>query len=334
MNDKTQLTTDPLRMARLLRLATYASVITASILIAGKLTAALLTGSVSVLASLVDSMMDVAASIINLLAVHYSLQPPDREHRFGHGKAEPLAGLGQAAFIAGSAVFLILNAVNRLLHPEPVNDAIVGIGVLLFAIIATVALLAIQRYVIRRTQSTAIRADSLHYVTDLLTNAATIVALGLTLLGWPSMDPLFAIGIALYILYSAGQIGYEAIQLLMDHELPPDVHARIKELACAHPRVRGIHDTRTRRSGQTYFIQLHLMLDDDLPLVEAHRAADEVEAAIMAAFPNADVLIHEDPASELPPWALPTDATGVGTGVGAADTGAGINATSNTGSNV
>jgi ferrous-iron efflux pump FieF len=305
MSDSTRLTIDPARAGRLLRLATYASVTTAMVLIAGKLAAALLTGSVSVLASLVDSMMDAAASIINLLAVRYSLQPPDHEHRFGHGKAEPLAGMAQAAFIAGSAVFLILHAVDRLLHPQPMNDALVGVGVLLFAIAATVVLLLFQHHVIRLTRSTAIRADALHYATDLLTNTATILALGLAMLGWPLADPVFAIGIALYILYSAGHIGHEAIQLLMDHELPPEVHARIKEIACSHVRVRGIHDIRTRRSGQTYFIQLHLMLDDQMPLIEAHQVADEVEAAIVAAFPNADVLIHEDPASEPPPRPLP-----------------------------
>lgn len=305
MSDAKNPTIEPTEAARLLRWATYASVTTATLLIAGKLTAALLTGSVSVLASLVDSMMDVAASIINLLAVHYSLQPPDREHRFGHGKAEPLAGLAQAAFIAGSALFLILQAVNRLLHPQPLVDALVGVGVLLFAIIATGVLLAFQHHVIRRTESTAIRADALHYATDLLTNAATIVALGLAMLGWPTMDSVFAIGIALYIMYNAGHIAYESVQLLLDHELPPEVHARIKEIVRANPQVRGVHDVRTRRSGQTYFIQLHLMLDDQLPLVEAHRVADEVEATIRGAFPNADVLIHEDPASESPPRPLP-----------------------------
>ena len=305
MSDTIRPAIDPAGGNRLLRLATYASVATATLLIAGKLGAALLTGSVSVLASLVDSMMDVAASVINLLAVHYSLQPPDRDHRFGHGKAEPLAGLAQAAFIAGSAVFLILHAVDRLLHPQPLQDALIGLGVLLFAIVATGLLLAFQHHVIRRTQSTAIRADALHYATDLLTNTASIVALGLAMLGWPAMDPVFAIGIALYILYSAGRIAHDSIQLLLDRELPPEVHARIKEIVGAHPSVRGVHDVRTRCSGQTYFIQLHLMLDDHLPLVEAHRVSDEVEAAIKGAFPNADVLIHEDPTSEPPPAPLP-----------------------------
>lgn len=305
LTQETERLSDPAQTGRWLRLATRASVTTALVLIAAKLVAALLTGSVSVLASLIDSSMDAAASMINLLAVQYSLQPPDREHRFGHGKAEPLAGLAQAAFIAGSAAFLLVHAVNRLLHPQPIDEALVGVGVLLFSIVATLILLSFQRYVIRRTDSTAIKADALHYATDLLSNTATLLALGLALWGWPRADPLFALGIAVYILYSAGQIGYEAIQLLMDRELPPDVQARIKQIACDHPQVRGVHGVRTRRSGQTDFIQLHLVLDDHMPLVEAHHIADEIEAALMAAYPNADVLIHQDPVSEPPPAPLP-----------------------------
>jgi ferrous-iron efflux pump FieF len=287
---------EPAQSARLLRLATYASVITATVLIIGKAVAWLQTGSVSLLASLVDSMLDVGASAINLLAVHYALMPPDQDHRFGHGKAESLAGLGQAAFIAGSAVFLSLQAVSRLLHPEPLRDLAVGIGVMVFAIVATVVLVMIQRYVIERTHSTAIRADSLHYVTDLLTNLSTVVALVLALFGWPGMDPIFALGIAVYILYSAWQIGNEAFQLLMDRELPNADQQRIRAIAGAHPKVQGVHDLRTRRAGQTYFIQLHLEFDGALPLAEAHEASDEVYYALDQAFPGADVIIHEDPA--------------------------------------
>jgi ferrous-iron efflux pump FieF len=294
---KESLAIDPVESASLLRFATYASVTTAVFLIAGKLVAALCTGSISVLASLADSIMDVAASLINLLAIHYSLQPPDTDYRFGHGKAEHLAGLAQAAFIAGSAVFLILQAIDRLLYPQPLNGTIVGIGVLLCSIILTSALLFFQHYVVRCTKSSAIKADSIHYATDVLTNSATIMALCLTKLGWPAMDPIFAIIIALYILYSAGYISYNSTQLLMDHELPPEVHIRIEEVAYANPQVRGVHAVRTRRSGQTYFVQLHLMLDDRLPLVEAHSVADAVETAIKEHFPNADVLIHQDPTS-------------------------------------
>ncbi len=288
--------TTPGDTARLLKLATTASVLTALLLIVGKTAAWLLTGSISVLASLVDSLMDAAASIINLVAVRVSLQPPDEEHRFGHGKVEPLAALAQAAFIAGSAVFLVLHAVDRLMHPRPVEDVVVGIVVMGFAVTATAALLLIQRHVIRRTRSTIVRADSLHYTTDLLTNLGTIAALALTQYGWSVLDPLFGILVAIYICYGAWHIGHDAFQHLIDRELPDEVRERVKQLARAEPLVRGLHDLRTRQSGAMEIIQLHLELDAGLTLGEAHAATDRVERAIREAFPLADVIIHQDPA--------------------------------------
>lgn len=282
---------------RLLRLATYASVGTAAVLILVKLGAWLLTGSVSVMASLLDSVMDAAASLVNLFAVRYSLRPPDIDHRFGHGKAEALAGLGQSAFIAGSAVFLSLHAVERLLNPEPLTQVGVGIAVMGFAIVATLALLAVQRHVIRRTQSTAIRADALHYATDLAANTATLVALVLASWGWPALDPLFALGIAAYILYSAYQIARDAVNLLMDREMDPQAREAILRAAAAVPGVLGVHALRTRRSGPTPVIQLHLALADGLPLIEAHRVSLAVEAALLDLMPGADVIIHQDPVS-------------------------------------
>lgn len=282
---------------RLLRLATYASVGTAAVLILVKLGAWLLTGSVSVMASLLDSVMDAAASLVNLFAVRYSLRPPDIDHRFGHGKAEALAGLGQSAFIAGSAVFLSLHAVERLLNPEPLTQVGVGIAVMGFAIVATLALLAVQRHVIRRTQSTAIRADALHYATDLAANTATLVALVLASWGWPALDPLFALGIAAYILYSAYQIARDAVNLLMDRELDAQSREAILRAAAAVPGVLGVHGLRTRRSGPTPVIQLHLALADGLPLIEAHRVSLAVEAVLLDLMPGADVIIHQDPVS-------------------------------------
>ena len=290
-----QTRSDSSRLSRLLRLATYASVATAGILIAGKLVAWLMTGSVSVLASLVDSMMDVAASLINLFAVRYSLMPADKEHRFGHGKAESLAGLAQATFIAGSAVFLMLHAFDRLLHPRPLEDLAVGIGIMVFAIASTLVLLGIQRHVIRETGSTAIRADSLHYLTDLLTNASIIIALLLAGFGWQGADSVFAMGIVLYILYSAWHIGHDAFQLLMDRELPDELREQIRRAALGHAQVRGIHDLRTRRSGQDLFIQMHMELDDDLSLLDAHAIADAVDLEIRKIYPEADIIIHKDP---------------------------------------
>lgn len=285
----------PHQYARLLRLATYASVVTASVLIVVKLGAMLLTGSVSVMASLIDSLMDVAASLINLFAVRYSLMPADEEHRFGHGKAESLAGLAQAMFIAGSALFLMLHAVDRLLNPQPLQAIGIGIGVMVFAIVATMILLAIQRHVVARTGSTAVRADSLHYFTDLLTNASIIVALALSLSGWPGLDPIFAIGIAFYILHSAWTIGREAFHQLMDRELPDDDRERIRQIALGHAEVRGLHDLRTYRSGPREIVQFHMELDGTLSLREAHDITEAVLNDIQKAYPAADIVIRQDP---------------------------------------
>lgn len=280
-----------------LRRATYASVLTALVLIAAKLAAWLWTGSISMLASLVDSLMDSIASAINLVAVRYSLVPPDAEHRFGHGKAEPLAGLAQAGFVSGSAVFLLFHAIDRLRYPRPLRDIGVGIVVMVFSIFLTAALLTLQRRVIKQTQSTAIRADALHYATDLLTNLAVVAGLLLASFGWGWADPVFAIMIAVYIFYSAIRIGLEGFQQLMDRELPEDTQEKILSVAREHPEVLGVHDLRTRRSGRLRFVQLHLELDDHLPLTRAHAVADEVEARILTLLPNAEVIIHQDPAT-------------------------------------
>lgn len=279
----------------MLRIATMASVVTAIVLILAKLGAWLLTDSVSVAASLIDSTMDAFASGINLLAVRYSLQPPDEEHRFGHGKAEPLAGLAQATFVGGSAAFLVLHAIHKLRHPLPMEHLEIGIGVIAFSILATLGLLAIQRYVIRKTGSTAIKADAFHYATDVLANLSVIAALLLSLSGWSGLDPIFGIGIALYILYGAWHIGYEAFQLLMDHELPSADREHIKQIALAHDQVHGVHHLRTRQSGQTRIIQLHLDLDGRIALAQGHAIAAEVEAAIKKSFPEADIVMHQDP---------------------------------------
>jgi len=281
--------------AVLLKRATYASVSVAVGLIAAKLAAWLMTGSLTVLASLVDSLMDAAASTINLIAVRWSLYPADEDHRFGHGKAQFLAGLAQASFIAGSAFFLVVNAFERLRNPPPIHAATLGIVVMTVSILLTVILLAYQHHVIRRTNSTAIRADALHYATDVLTNLGTIAALFLASRGWPGLDPVFAIIIAGYIFYSACKIGYEAGQMLMDRELPADVREQIHKIAQSPPQVKGVHDIRTRLSGQTIMIQLHLELEDDIPLKRAHGIAKAVEKEILRSWPGADVIIHQDP---------------------------------------
>ncbi len=283
--------------AKLMRLATYASMSVAIVLILTKAVAWIMTDSVSLMATLIDSCLDALASLVNLLAVRHALTPADKQHRFGHGKAEALAGLGQATFITGSALFLVLESISHLWHPKPIAALGAGITVMVISIVATIGLLIFQRHVISKTASTAIKADHLHYKTDLLVNGSVIVALLLAYYGWPGFDPVFALGIAAYILFSAWEIARESLDLLMDREVPVEDRARIKAIARDHPQTRGMHDLRTRKSGTTMFIQLHLEMDDQLTLIQAHAIADDVEDRIRAEFPDAEVIIHEDPAS-------------------------------------
>jgi ferrous-iron efflux pump FieF len=287
---------------QLMRWATYASVATAFLLIAAKVVAYVLTDSVSLLSTLLDSLLDAAASLINLLAVRHALTPADREHRFGHGKAEPLAALGQSTFIAGSAVFLIVQAANRLVSPHPVTNTGIGLAVMAFSIAATLLLVLFQRFVIRRTGSLAIKADSLHYASDLIVNASVVVALILVAIyGWQRVDPVFGGGIALYIVYTAWQIARSALDMLMDRELPDAERQRIRAIALGNPAVRAVHDLRTRAAGQTVFVQMHLEVDGKLSLAEAHTIADDVEERICTAYPGAEIIIHEDPAGIVEP---------------------------------
>ena len=287
---------DPERTGLLMRRATNFAVAAAALMIVGKLGAWLATDSVSILSSLADSVMDVLASLINLFAVRQALQPPDREHRFGHGKAEPLAGLGQALFISASAIFLIVEAVGRILEPEPIARAPVGIGVMVFAIIVTTALVTYQRRVVRLTGSTAIRADALHYASDILMNIGVIAALALAMtVGWGLADPIIALVIAAVIIHAAVRVARSAIQQLMDREFPEQDRERIRQIVLEHPDVRNCHDLRTRRSGIDSFIQVHVEMDSSLTLLRAHEISDDVEARIRKVFPHAEVLIHADP---------------------------------------
>ncbi len=284
-----------------MRRATYASTATAVVLIFAKFGAWLVTDSISILATLIDSCLDALASLVNLLAIRQALVPADREHRFGHGKVESLAGLGQSMFIAGSAGFLLLEATGRLLHPQKIGVIHVGIGVMVFSIVATLALLILQRQAIRKSGSTAIKADYLHYTTDMMANISVIAALLLSSYGWVGFDAVFAICIVFYILYNSWGIAREAIHHLMDRELPDEDRRRIREIVISHKHVKGMHDLRTRRSGTTAFIQLHLELDDNLTLLRAHAISDAVEAKIRQAFPDSEIIIHEDPASLMEP---------------------------------
>ncbi|MGA5482804.1 cation diffusion facilitator family transporter [Pseudomonas siliginis] len=281
--------------ARLLRLATRASVAVACTLIVAKAIAWWFSGSVSMLAGLTDSALDGVTSMLNLLAVHYALRPADDDHRYGHGKAESLAGMAQALFIGGSAVLIAFQAYQRLQTPEPLGAPWLSIGVIVFSLLLTAALLMLQHRVIKQTGSNAVRADSLHYRSDLLLNGSILIALVLAGMGFAQLDAWFGLGIAVYIFWSAIQIARESFSVLMDEELPTDVSQHMLELACSVPGVLGAHDLRTRISGNHWFVQLHLELPGELTLSVAHGISDQAAAAIHKEYPKAEVLVHADP---------------------------------------
>jgi ferrous-iron efflux pump FieF len=282
--------------ANLMRVAALASVSAALIMIVLKLAAYLATGSVSLLSTLFDSALDAGASIVNMIAIRHALTPADAEHRFGHGKAEPLAGLMQVAFILGSSILLLIEVVNHLRVPRPIEAPSIGIAVMVISMIVTGALVLFQRHVVRRTGSVAVRADSAHYVSDFLVNGSVIVALVASWrfgLWW--IDPAVGLGIAFFIAFTAFRIGREALDMLMDREMDESERSRIKEIVRQHPEVRDLHDLRTRVAGQHRFIQFHLELGSEITLRHAHVISDTVEASVLEAFPGAEVIIHQDP---------------------------------------
>ena len=291
---------------RLRSRATYASVAVSAFLIAIKFGAWLATGSVAMLSSLIDSTLDVVAATVNLFAVRQALEPADREHRFGHGKAEPLAALAQSAFLAGGALLLTFEAVSRIVSPAPIARVDVGIAVILVSLVVDGALVLYQRYVVARTGSLAIGADELHFRSDLLVNAAVLVALVLDrLVKAPIVDPLFGAAIGLWIIYGAVRLLRRSLSQLMDHEMPDEDRRRIRAIAEGRPGVSAVHDMRTRLAGPTAFIQLHLEMDGAISLLRAHEIADGVEAELQSAYPNAEIIIHQDPAGIEEPPAFP-----------------------------
>lgn len=280
----------------LMRAATLAAMSAALLLVAMKTAAYVATNSVAMLASLADSALDLMASTLNFFAVRHALMPADAEHRFGHGKAEPLSALGQSAFVAGSAVLLAAETASRFFTPVAVEQGVVGLYVMIPATLITFALVTFQKYVVRKTGSLAIGADTLHYSGDLLMNLSVIAAISASAffdMSWA--DPLFGGAIAIFLLANAANIARGAISHLMDREMDEGDREKIIAIALQHPKVKNVHELRTRHSGATTFIQMHIVLDKSLTLLDAHRISDDVELAVLAAYPDADVIIHQDP---------------------------------------
>lgn len=283
---------------RLMRLATVASMSTALILIVVKFAAWRLTDSVSMLSSLVDTSLDLVSSMVTFFAVRQALVPADDNHRFGHGKAEGLAGLIQAGFIAASGCALLVAIVERLGNPKQVREEEIGLLVSVLAIGLTLCLVTFQKYVVRRSGSLAISADMAHYSTDLVATFVTGMGVFLSgLLDQPLIDSGVAGLVALYLMHGGWKVGRESLDVLMDHELPAEDSRKIEAIARAHPGVKDVHDLKTRSSGLTRFIQLHIEVEPDLSVVLGHAIGLDVQTEIARAYPGAEIILHVDPAS-------------------------------------
>lgn len=281
---------------RLTRRAAIASFSAALVLGAVKSWAAMETGSVAMLGSLADTALDLIASIITLIGVRVAAEPADADHRFGHGKAEPIAALLQTVFITVSAIGIGWRAVQAFTNETPPAEAELGIGVSIFAILVTLALVSYQRVIVSRTGSLAIDADRMHYQSDLLLNLSVIAALVLdAMLGMHGADPLFGVFIALWLVWGAFKTARHALDMLMDKEWPDEKREQLKALVCAVPGVEGIHELKTRHAGHTDFIQFHIWVDPHMTVQAAHDIVDVVEARVLEAFPGSDILVHVDP---------------------------------------
>lgn len=291
-----------MKPAQIARYAALASVSVALLLSLLKSYAAWATDSVAMLGSLADSGLDLIASLVTLYGVHLAVQPADGDHRFGHGKAEAIAALFQVVLITISAIGIATRAIDRMIHGAPTSNAEYGIGVSLIAILATLLLVAYQRRVVDTTGSVAIHADYIHYQSDLLLNGSVIAALMLDqYAGLSGADPLFGVGIALWLAWGAYLASSRAIDQLMDREWPEERRQQFLRVASQHPLLKGIHDLRTRTSGIKDFVQFHVWVAPTMTVQEAHRVMDEIEATLEKEFPGVEVLIHPDPEGHVDP---------------------------------
>ena len=288
--------------ASLNRSAAFASIAVALLLVGMKVWAVFSTGSTAMLGSLADTTLDLVASLATLAGVWVAAQPDDENHRFGHGKAEALAAMFQVVLISISALSLAFRAVNQWIAGARPEGAEGGIVVSVIAMVATVALLGWQRYVIRKTKSLAISTDHVHYQSDILLNLAVIAALALDqYAGIAGADPFFGLAIALWLGWGAWGASQQAIEQLMDHEWPEERRQAFLEVVARHPEIKGLHDLRTRTSGDRDFVQFHLAVNGDMTVRQAHVIMDEVEAILKKEFPGVEILIHPDPEGHVDP---------------------------------
>ncbi|MEA3086897.1 MAG: ferrous-iron efflux pump FieF [Paraburkholderia sp.] len=278
------------------RMASIVALVVALALVVVKVWAWLTTGSISLLTAAADGLVDVVASTVTFAGVRYAAMPADRGHRYGHGKAEAVAAFVQALLLAGAAIGLAVESVQRLFVPQALNQTGFGIWVIVGSSVAAAGLVAMQTLVVRRTGSTAIAADRAHYVTDVAVNIAVLVALLLDrFLGWSRADAIGALAISVYMLWSARGMTVHALFQLLDRELDEADRARIEAAVLACDRVQGVHDIRTRDAGDRVFVEFHVEVDGALTVEEGHAIGDNAEKAVQRLFPSTDATAHLEP---------------------------------------
>ena len=287
---------NPENLNKLKRLAATMSVSLAVALCFLKIFGSIYTGSLAILSSLIDSLADVFASSLSFVAIKFSTRPASLEHRYGYGRAESISALAQAAFIAGSGLFVMYDGITRIINPAPLEQTDFGIMVMAISLLATLALIAFQKYVTKKTASPAIKADSAHYTVDVLTNLSIIISLLVVkFLGINWFDILTAFVISAYLIFNAYKLAAEAVSALTDRELSPEIRQKVIDIVNNSEGIKGYHDFRSRDLGGTYFFEIHLELDGNLTLNITHQLTDKVEEAIKRQFPEAQVIIHQDP---------------------------------------
>lgn len=281
---------------RLKKIAAVSSISLAILLCALKTVAVFYTDSLAVLSSMVDSLSDILASLVTFFAVKISIKPASNNYRYGYGKAEALSALFQSLFVAASGLFILYDSIMRFWYPIELKQTGFGLAVMIFSLAATIVLVVFQQIVARKTNSQAIAADSLHYKVDILTNLSIIISLGIVrFFGVEQADTIIAVFIAVYLLWNAYDLGKDAVGLLLDRELDVKIREDVLAIISSHKLKLRAHDLRTRDLGGVYMFEFHLELDGNLDLYTTHKYTDEVENLIRKKYPNAQIIIHQDP---------------------------------------
>ncbi len=290
--------TEDSKYARLVVMASLSSIMMALLLVMAKMLVWFFSNSITILASMTDSMIDLVPSVINYIAVRFAIKPPDEDHNYGHAKIEALAGLAQCAFISASAIFLLVSSINRYFNPVQLTNIDLGIYVTVLSLILTLFVVVFQTYVIKKTDSQIIAADRLHCQSDLYSNLAIIVSLLICSSGYEIADVIFALLITVYIAHGVYGIGVRSLNVLLDKKISNHLINDITSIMLATPGVLGLHEMRTRRVGNYIYIQVHMCIDRNISLEEAHAIASTAQKAVLCKYSQADILIHMDPVNK------------------------------------